>query len=136
MKTISKIILFIFLTISIISCNDKKPSKTVTENGVINVITPADFKASSVGQIIIDVRTPQEFVNGHIEGAININLFDKTFENKLLKLDKSKPVFIYCRSGKRTASASKKASELGFVNVNDLQGGIKNWVKSNYQIIK
>lgn len=136
MKTILKSVLFIFLTISLIGCNNKKPSKTVTENGEINVITPAEFKESSVGQTIIDIRTPQEFVNGHIEGAININLFDKTFVEQLSKLDKSKPIFMYCRSGSRTASATKKASKLGFEKVNDLQGGIINWARNNYQIIK
>ncbi|MFD1293296.1 rhodanese-like domain-containing protein [Lutibacter holmesii] len=136
MKLLLKSVIFIFLTISVIGCLEKKPSKTVTENGVINVITPSDFKTNSVGQVIIDVRTPEEFANGHIEGAININLFDKNFESKLLKLDKSKPVFIYCRSGRRTATASKKASKLGFENVNDLQGGLQKWVKNNYKITK
>ena len=136
MKSILKATLLILLIIPFIGCNNKKPSRTVTENGEINVITPAEFKESSVGQIIIDVRTPQEFVNGHIKGAININLFDKTFENQILKLDKTKPIYIYCRSGSRTAKASKKASKLGFEKVNDLQGGIINWSRNNYQIIK
>lgn len=136
MKAILKQTLFIFLAISLIGCNNKKPSKTITENGEINVITPADFKEKSANQTILDIRTPQEFASGHIEGAININLFDKSFETQILKFDKTKPLFIYCRSGSRTAKASKKASSLGFEKLYDLQGGLKNWARNNYQIIK
>lgn len=136
MKTIFKTSLFIFLAISLISCNDKKTSKIVTENGEINVISPTEFKESSVGNTVIDIRTVEEFTSGHIESAVNISSFDKTFAEQILKLDKSKPIFIYCRSGRRSASTSKKVSDLGFKKVYDLEGGIKNWAKSNYQIIK
>lgn len=136
MKSILKQTLFIFLAISLIGCNHKKTSKTITENGEINVVTPAEFKEKSINQTVLDIRTPQEFASGHIEGAININLFDKTFETKLLKFDKTKPLFIYCRSGNRTTKASKRASNLGFEEIYDLQGGLKNWVKKEYKIIK
>jgi len=136
MKTILKFGLIVFIAISTVACKNKKPSKTVTELGAINVVTPVDFKAKSVGQTIIDIRTPEEFAGGYIEGAININFFDKTFLEQVAKLDKNKPVFLYCRSGNRTSSASKKIAELGFKEVYDLQGGISNWSKSNYKIIK
>jgi len=136
MKAILKQTLFIFLAISLIGCNNPKPSKTITKNGEINVVTPAEFKEKSISQTILDIRTPQEFASGHIEGAININLFDKTFETQLLKLDKTKPLFIYCRSGSRTSKASKKASNLGFEEVYDLQGGIIYWARNNYKIVK
>lgn len=136
MNKILKTVVFIFLTISIIGCNNKKPSKTITENGEINVVTAAEFKEKSANQIIIDIRTPEEFVSGHIEGAININLFDKTFVTELSKLDKSKPIFMYCRSGSRTSSAVKKASNLGFEKIYDLQGGIISWARNNYEITK
>lgn len=136
MNTFLKSTLFVFLTISIFGCNNPKPSKTVTEFGEISVITPSEFKENSVNQTIIDIRTPEEFASGHIEGAININLFDKTFLDQISKLDKKQPVFMYCRSGSRSRSASKKVSDLGFEKVYDLQGGIMFWAKNNYQIIK
>lgn len=136
MKSIIKIAFTLFLVTLTIGCNEKKPSKTITKYGEISVVTPADFKEKSLGQTIIDIRTPREFEDGHIEGAININLFDKSFLSEMSKFDKSKPVFLYCRSGSRTASASKKVSNLGFEHVYDLQGGIINWARSNNQIIK
>lgn len=136
MKTTLKLFLIVFIAISTVACNNNQPSKKITEFGEINVVTPVDFKAKSVGQTIIDIRTPEEFAGGYIEGAVNINFFDKTFLEQVTKLDKNKPVFIYCRSGNRTSSASKKISKLGFKEVYDLQGGIKNWSKSNYEIIK
>lgn len=136
MNTFLKSTLIVFLAISIFGCNNPKPSKTVTEFGEISIITPADFKEKSQNQTIIDIRTPKEFESGHIEGAININLFDKTFLDQISKLDKKQPVFMYCRSGSRSRSASKKVSNLGFEKVYDLQGGIIFWARNNYQIIK
>lgn len=136
MKTILKLSLMLFFTLSVVACNNKKPSKTVTQFGEINVITPADFKEKSKNQTIVDIRTPQEFAEGYIEGAVNINLFDKNFLVQMAQFDKSKPIFIYCRSGNRTSSASKKLSESGFKQVYDLQGGIVNWSRSNQPITK
>ena len=136
MKTILRVSLFIFLTTSFISCNNKQPSKTVTKYGEISVIVPADFFEKSKNQIIVDIRTPQEFADGHIEGAINLNVFDKAFITKIAEFDKTKPIFMYCRSGNRTSSASKKIANLGFEKVYDLQGGIKNWAKNNQKIVK
>lgn len=136
MKTILKLSLILFFTLSVVACNNKQPSKTVTQFGEINVITPADFKEKSANQTIVDIRTPQEFAEGYIEGAININLFDKNFLDQMAQFDKSKPIFIYCRSGNRTSSASKKLSELGFQQVYDLQGGIINWSRNNQPITK
>lgn len=136
MNAILKSTLFLLLTISFIGCSNPKPSKTVTEYGELSVITPAVFKEKSVNQTIIDIRTPEEFASGHIEGAINMNLFDKTFMDQISKLDKSKPIFMYCRSGSRSKSASKKVANLGFEKVYDLQGGIIYWARNNYKIIK
>ena len=136
MKTILKLSLILFFTISIVACNNKQPSKTTTQFGEINVIPPAEFKEKSLNQTIVDIRTPEEFAEGHIEGAVNINLFDKDFLDQISQFDKSKPIFLYCRSGNRTSSASKKIADLGFEQVYDLQGGILNWQRNNQQIAK
>ena len=136
MKTILKLSLILFFTISIVACNNKQPSKTTTQFGEINVIPPAEFKDKSLNQTIVDIRTPEEFAEGHIEGAVNINLFDNHFLDQISQFDKSKPIFLYCRSGNRTSSASKKIADLGFEQVYDLQGGILNWQRNNQQIAK
>lgn len=84
---------------------------------------------------LVDVRTPEEYEEGHIAGSKNINVFDKDFVEEAEKtLDKSKPVAVYCRSGKRSADAAEKLTEHGF-KVTNLEGGILAW-KERHQPIR
>jgi len=76
---------------------------------------------------IIDVRTPEEFKSGHLHGALNINFYDEDFSEQLQKLDKDKPVLVYCRSGKRSGKAAEQLQKLGFKTIFDLKGGITAW---------
>ena len=76
---------------------------------------------------LVDVRTPEEYAEGDIEGARNIDVFDDDFLEEAQKsLDKSRPVAVYCRSGKRSADAARKLSANGF-QVTNLEGGILAW---------
>ncbi len=77
--------------------------------------------------IILDVRTPQEFVGGHISGAVNLDIYDNGFKDALGKLDKSRPVLVYCKSGGRSESAMKMMGQMGFNEVYNLQGGMLAW---------
>ncbi|MFZ2283285.1 MAG: rhodanese-like domain-containing protein [Lutibacter sp.] len=132
MKTTLKLSILVLVTILGMSCNTKSQS----QSDAIKVLTPTEFKEKSVNQTIIDIRTPQEFSEGHIEGAININYFDDNFLDQIAKYDKNQPIFIYCRSGNRTTSASKKAADFGFKEIYDLEGGILYWIKNNNEIVK
>lgn len=121
MKYYSILALFIFFGFS--SCNGQQ-SKNV-EN-----IAPEAFskKISQTSKAqILDVRTPEEFNSEHIDDALNLNWFDADFATKTKKLDKSKPVFVYCKSGGRSAKASAKLAELGFTKIYNLEGGILKW---------
>ena len=83
---------------------------------------------------LVDVRTPEEYDEGHIAGSKNINVFDKDFVDEAEQtLDKSKPVAVYCRSGKRSADAAEKLTEHGF-KVTNLEGGILAWKEQNQPI--
>ncbi|WNW01465.1 rhodanese-like domain-containing protein [Tenacibaculum sp. HL-MS23] len=78
---------------------------------------------------LVDVRTPEEWVEGTIKNAIEINVTGSDFEKKALaKLDKTKPVYIYCRSGGRSKIASELLLKKGFQPYNVL-GGYKAWEK-------
>lgn len=132
MKTTLKLTILLFVAVLGISCNTKSHSQTDS----ISVISPTEFKEKSANNKIIDVRTPQEFSEGHIEGAVNINFFDDTFLEQISKYKKDEPVFIYCKSGNRSGQASKKISDLGFKQIFDLEGGILSWVKNNNEVIK
>lgn len=76
---------------------------------------------------VIDVRTPDEFSNGHLQNAVNININNESFDSEVNKLDKNKPVFVYCLSGHRSARAGKNMRETGFKEVYELSGGMMKW---------
>ncbi|WP_158548330.1 rhodanese-like domain-containing protein [Marixanthomonas ophiurae] len=76
---------------------------------------------------LVDVRTTEEFGVSHLKDAQNICVTDADFQEKIKDLDKTKPVYVYCRSGGRSARAAKILEENGFTKVYDLQGGITSW---------
>lgn len=83
--------------------------------------------AQTDSAVVIDVRTPSEYAAGHLPGALNINWNGDSFEEHASLLDKSAPVFVYCRSGGRSNSAAEKLREMGFSQVFDMQGGMLAW---------
>ncbi len=117
-----KLVLLLVIAIMTISCQSQNNSK-------IKVIPVTEFKTEiAKGEVqLIDVRTPEEFLEGAIPNALNININDDSFEAEIQKLNKTKPVYIYCRSGARSQKAAKKMIELGFIEVIDLEGGFLSW---------
>jgi thioredoxin 1 len=81
--------------------------------------------------LVLDVRTPEEFSKGHLKDARNVNWKDSNFAAEVAKIDKSKPVFVYCLVGGRSAAAAAKMREMGFNNVYELEGGIIKWRAAN-----
>lgn len=88
------------------------------------------IKQSQSG-LVLDVRTPEEFAKGHLETAKNIDWKNSSFIDKVEQIDKSKPVFVYCLSGIRSAAAAKKMREIGFTQVYELDGGMVKWRAAN-----
>ena len=86
--------------------------------------------------ILLDVRTPNEVAQGIIENANKIDFYDENFKAKLDELDKSKPVLVYCRSGRRSAIAMSTMRELGFKEVYNLQSGIIGWAEAGLELSK
>ena len=76
---------------------------------------------------LVDVRTPGEYAEGHLEGAINIDYNGDNFSEEIEALTKTMAVYVYCRSGGRSARAAGVLSEKGFTEVYDLKGGILSW---------
>lgn len=70
--------------------------------------------------VIIDVRTPEEFVDNHLNEAINIDFRDQSFETKLKAMNKEQAYVLYCRSGNRSGQAEKLMKSLGFKSVENL----------------
>lgn len=93
-------------------------------------LLPNDFSKQieqSPSAVILDVRTPEEYAGGHIENSSNVNWKDSNFEKQISTIDKTKPVFVYCLSGGRSASAAARMRSLGFEKVYELEGGIAKW---------
>lgn len=84
---------------------------------------------------LIDVRTPEEFQEGHLENATNINWNDKDFALQTQDLNKEEPIYLYCKSGRRSAAAAQQLTKEGF-EVYDLKGGIDYWMNNNYPVTK
>ena len=79
--------------------------------------------------VILDVRTPQEFLGGHIKNAVNIDVKADSFKDEALRQlsDKNQTVAVYCRSGRRSVTAANILSSEGYKNIVNLKGGILSW---------
>ena len=99
-------------------------------NSIILGVT--DFKEVVVGKDVqlVDVRTPKEYQEGFIDDAINIDYMNpNSFKEEFIKLDNSKPLYIYCRSGNRSQKSVPLLKELGFTEIYDLKDGYNAWIK-------
>ena len=85
--------------------------------------------------VILDVRTPEEFNEGHIENAVNIDFYADAFPDELYGLDRDKTYLIYCRSGSRSGSTRKMMKELGFMDVYNMNRGIESW-RADYPLVR
>jgi phage shock protein E len=85
--------------------------------------------------IILDVRTPEEFANGHIEGAINIDINDN-FVSEAATLEKDKTYLVYCHSGRRSAEARDTMAQLGFKNIYNMTAGISEWQSAGFPVVR
>ena len=130
---------FVLVTFLIFAGNNNIISK---KNGdkkrISNNISAEEMKKiiSEKQVIILDVRTLEEFKEGHIEKAINIDFYSENFENNLNKLDKTKKYIIYCRSGNRSGTALKIMEDLKFMEVYNVLGGIGSISKIGFPLVK
>ena len=95
-----------------------------------------DQKRKEKDAVVLDVRTPQEYAEGHVPGAVNLDIHDPQFNQKLAKLDKSKTYLVHCAKGVRSEKAVKKMSTMGFLNLFDFHGGFTAWENAHKPIEK
>ena len=90
-----------------------------------NSLPIPDFAADLLKKmVLLDVRTAQEYREGHLPKSMNIDWLQSSFATKAAKLPKNQPIYVYCRSGKRSASAAKWLMDQGFEQVINLSGGV------------
>ena len=108
-------------------------AKSETQIQIIENITPEEAyiliqeNKDNPNFLILDVRTPEEFLGEYIENAVNLDYYSDTFRNDLDKLDKNKTYLIYCRSGRRSENALNIMKELDFREGYNMAGGIIKW---------
>ena len=118
-----KYILLMFTVVALNSCTsqNKKAAQQINIEQIKSEVIGKDVQ-------FVDVRTANEYNAGHIDDAINIDFLDGTnFAEQFSKLDKSKPLYIYCQVGGRSAKATKQLTEMGFETVYDYSGGYGEW---------
>ena len=94
------------------------------------LLSPEQFSAALAmpgDHVLLDVRTPDEFKEGHIEKSVNYDWNGDHFFDQIAALNKKAPVYVYCFSGGRSGEAASAMREKGFKKVFELQGGIRKW---------
>jgi rhodanese-related sulfurtransferase len=86
--------------------------------------------------VILDVRTPEEFAEGHIAGAVNLDVQERDFEKKLRALDRKKSYLVYCRTGNRSRKATVAMEGLGFRSIFHMNEGIVKWKQQNLPLTR
>ncbi len=93
-------------------------------------------KTKAPNFVILDVRTPQEFSEGHLSGAVNVNIAAPDFQAKLEKLDRSKEYLVYCRSGNRSQQAVRAMEHLDFRSLYHMYQGVLGWQDKKLPLAK
>ena len=125
------------LTGLLLGCNNQsikesaKPKEKSSYNHITSIEAQERLK-SEKGIIVLDVRTKEEYETGHISGSILIDVNNLQKEAEITLTDKESPIFVYCRSGKRSITAANILVKLGYKSVYDL-GGINDWP---YEVVK
>lgn len=110
------------------SCASQAPITAVQKAAIstsLNNANQLDLKNKSV--VLLDVRTPKEFAEGHIEGAVNIDVKSDDFSEQIGKLDKTKTYFIYCKSGVRALDATEKMRKSDFKDAVNFKDGMMTY---------
>lgn len=86
--------------------------------------------------VVLDVRTPEEFRDGHIRGAVNLDFYSPAFRERLARLDRKRTYLIHCARGGRSAGAVALAKELGFRKVYHLPAGMSGWRAAGLPVVR
>ena len=121
-KNMKTILYILFAATMMVGCNNSKATKGFDS---VNATRFAEVIENEQVQII-DTRTPEEFSEGHIPGAVNIDIDSEEFAAKVAELDKSRPVAVYCRGGRRSKEAAEHMVGCG-LEVTELSDGILSW---------
>ena len=125
-----KVIASFAAIILLAGCSSTGSASTVNMN-----VSEFSQKITEPEVTILDVRTPEEFASGHIEGAINIDFNSGNFANEITRLNPSETYAVYCRSGSRSGQAASIMHKAGFHDVSNLNGGVIDWANAGLPLV-
>jgi phage shock protein E len=120
---------------AVVSCGDREET-AVDEEVTVEIMAPVEHLtaneavevlASDEGCVVLDIRTPAEYADGHIAGAVNVDFRADNFKEELGKLDPRTPYLVHCGSGGRSTSSLPVFEELGFMKIYHLAEGLGGW---------
>lgn len=118
---------------------EKKPSAVTPAPAAAGTVVTPDEVAKLIAEkkaTILDIRTPEEFGEGHIAGAVNIDFMDDNFAKKIAALDKSKTYIVHCAGGGRSGRSLPTLEKEGLKSVLHLQQGFKGWKSAGKPVEK
>lgn len=130
MLNLKNSILVLLTLLLVSSCGSAQHKSTGSSVQTIDAQKFYDLMRVAPDAQVMDVRTPREFSVGHLPQAKNNNIGSPAFVEEAQKLDKNRPVFVYCRTGVRSERAAHELAKLGFKEVYDLGGGIMAWQRA------
>lgn len=112
---------------------------SATAGAGVRVVSPVDGAAIAADPpadlVVLDVRTADEFAEGHLDGAIMLDFYADDFADQVAQLDPDVPYLLYCRSGNRSGQTAALMADLGFADVADIDGGILAWSDAGLEIV-
>jgi rhodanese-related sulfurtransferase len=108
----------------------------------VQTISPRQFKAlldrhqGDPDVVLLDVRTPKEYEEGHIEGALLVDYYSSDYVERIKALDRGKTYLIYCRSGNRSGKSLAIFEKLGFRRAYHMDTGVIGWSREKYLLVK
>lgn len=137
MKRIKQLLPIAFVWLILTGCTAQKTAKASGNDFV--TVPVAEFGtrlASDSSALLLDVRRPEEYAEGHLRGAVPLNWLDTdAFKEKSVAIDRKRTIYVYCRSGRRSREAAIYLSAKGY-KVVDMEGGILAWGKAGCPILK
>jgi len=135
-KMIASVVMLVMLPVLATACGVGEQTAEGYENAPIQHAYQhwQQGKNSPIPFIMLDVRTAEEYAQGHIKGAILIPV--QVLETRLAEVPKNKQVYVYCHSGTRSARAATMLAKHGFSNIENVVGGIEAWKGAGYPVVK
>jgi phage shock protein E len=123
------------------TAQDETPTESSASVGTVDitVVSPEEAAATIADPpedlVILDVRTQEEYDEGHVEGAVLLDFYRDDFAEELATFDPEVPYVLYCRSGSRSQQARQMMADLGFASVQDVDGGIVGWQQAGLPVV-